>query len=140
MANELASALDQRIREILQTAYQRASLLGDAYKVETGKDHPLLRNGRSKVAAASVTQAPAGPRRAGRRKRERRSPETLKRQAMQIVELVKSRGKAGIDGKSIRAAFPKVGQSISAFVKKFGNASLTTQGHGMGQRYYAPKA
>jgi hypothetical protein len=139
MANELASALDQRIREILQAAYQRASLLGDAYKAETGKDHPLLRNGRSK-AAASAEPAPAQPRRAGRRKRERRSPETLKQQALQIVELVKSRGKAGIDGKSIRAAFPKVGQSVSGFVKKFGSVSLTTQGHGMGKRYYAPKA
>jgi hypothetical protein len=137
MEDQLVKALDRRIRQILNGAYERASYLANAYKAETGRDHPLVFN----QGMNGVTKQASRPTRAkaGRKKRERRTPDQLQKEALSIVELVKSRGKDGADGKAIRSSFPKVGQSIKDFVKRYGKARLQTQGTGVGMRYFSAK-
>jgi hypothetical protein len=139
MSGELASALDRRIREIIQTAYEAALPLATAYKSETGKTYPLVFGGTAPSAAkvsAPVDKAEsAGPGR--KKKRERRSTVQLQKDALAIVDFVKSKGKEGVDGSVIRAQFSKVGQSIKDYVKKYGKVKLNTQGHGIAMRYYA---
>jgi hypothetical protein len=100
---------------------------------ELGEDHGNTRsNGRSRVA---TTKAPA----AGRgKKRVRRTPEQLQKEADEIYRMVKQAGDDGLDGASIRKKFPKVGQSIPEFVLTYSpDKKLKTKGAARSTRYHA---
>jgi hypothetical protein len=124
MPDQLVTILDRRIRDILEAAYQRASHLAAAYKVETGHEHPLVSrihfphspaNGRGKPVSKARSTKSGG--------RVRRSPEQLTKEADGIVALIRQQGTKGLSGEEIRKAFPKVGQSINQFVQKHSNGA-----------------
>jgi hypothetical protein len=70
--------------------------------------------------------------------RQRRSRADLEGDAQGIMKLIKDGGKEGVTGPEIRAKYPDVGQSITAFVTKYGGgAKLKTTGHKASTRYFA---
>jgi hypothetical protein len=136
MADQLVEILDRRIREILESAYQRASHLAAAYKAETGMEHPLVSgrpvNGR---APGKTTAKPAGTR-SSRNGRIRRTPDQLRKEADEIVALIKRAGKTGVSGEEIRKEFPKVGQLIQPFVEKWSDHKLRKTGKSRATKWF----
>jgi hypothetical protein len=136
MADQLVLILDRRIREILESAYQRASHLAAAYKAETGLEHPLVAGGRvSKGRGASLGKADLRAPSAQRR-RVRRFPAALMQEANAVVALIKSRGKHGATGQEIRKGHPKVGQSIAGFVEQHSDHRLRKTGKARSTRWF----
>jgi adenylosuccinate lyase len=104
---------------------------------ELGEDHgDTGSNGRSRgVTKKATTKTNAGGR---GKKRVRRTPEQLQKEADEIYRMVKQAGEEGIDGASIRKKFPKVGQSISEFVSTYSpDKKLKTKGAARSTRYHA---
>jgi hypothetical protein len=134
MADQLVIILDRRIREILQSAYQRASHLAAAYKAETGMEHPLVAGGQVNGRVPRKTTSKASPWK--NRRRVRRTPEQLTKEANQIVAMIKHAGTDGLAGEEIRKHFPKVGQLIQPFVEKWSDRKLKKTGKSRATRWF----
>jgi hypothetical protein len=79
----------------------------------------------------------ASPVKVGRkRKRIRRGADDLKKIALGVVELVKTKRKEGVTPAEITAQFGKLAPSPFQFVKKFANVTLLRKGPEKRPRYY----
>jgi hypothetical protein len=66
----------------------------------------------------------------------RRSADELKKVAQDVVEFVRSKGKAGVTPGEIKAAFGNLFPSPAQFVKKYGGARLHQKGPVKRPRYF----
>jgi hypothetical protein len=70
-------------------------------------------------------------------KRVRRDADQLKRDADAVFNFIRSKGKQGVKGGEIRNHYPKIGQNIPLFVRKFGGHKIRTTGAKAATRYFA---
>lgn len=101
-----------------------------------GKINKIIGRALKGFESAIQGEAASPVKAARKRKRIRRGAGDLKKIALGVVELVKTKRKEGVTPAEITAAFGKLAPSPFQFVKKFADVSLLRKGPVKRPRYY----